>query len=144
MLMLLMSSADFFKIIFFSKNNFGKTIRVPNSFDPNQDPCLSVLIWVRTVCNGYQQMTKVAASKERDSHLNTSSLIFLIGKVLISKGSVFYRLFWFFHLNYQQNSQEISSPVHQLIYPDNKNRIMVKFLDEYLTDFINPFHSDYR
>ena len=26
---------------------------------------LLVLIWVQTICNGYQQMTKVAASKER-------------------------------------------------------------------------------
>ena len=26
---------------------------------------LSVLIWVQTVCNGYQQTTKVATSKER-------------------------------------------------------------------------------
>ena len=26
---------------------------------------MSVLIWVQTVCKGYQQMTKVAASKER-------------------------------------------------------------------------------
>ena len=26
---------------------------------------LSVLIWVQTVCKGYQQTTKVAASKER-------------------------------------------------------------------------------
>ena len=26
---------------------------------------LSVLIWIQTVCNGYQQMAKVAASQER-------------------------------------------------------------------------------
>ena len=26
---------------------------------------MSVLIWVQTVCKGYQQMTKVAGSKER-------------------------------------------------------------------------------
>ena len=26
---------------------------------------MSVLIWVQIVCNGYQQMTKVAASKAR-------------------------------------------------------------------------------
>ena len=26
---------------------------------------LSVLIWVQTVCKGYQQMTKVSTSKER-------------------------------------------------------------------------------
>ena len=26
---------------------------------------MSVLIWIQTVCKGYQQMTKVVASKER-------------------------------------------------------------------------------
>ena len=31
---------------------------------------LLVLIWVQTVCKGYQQMTKVAASKERVDHFN--------------------------------------------------------------------------
>ena len=34
--MLLLSSADFFKITFF-KNSFSNTIRVSNSLDPNQD-----------------------------------------------------------------------------------------------------------
>ena len=29
---------------------------------------MSVLIWVQTVCKGYQQTTKVAASKERDKN----------------------------------------------------------------------------
>ena len=39
------------------------------SIDPDQDrrsAALSVLIWVHTVCKGYQQRTKVAAAKERD------------------------------------------------------------------------------
>ena len=26
---------------------------------------MSLLIWIQTVCNGYQQMAKVAASQER-------------------------------------------------------------------------------
>ena len=37
-----------------------------NSFHAYGDYCgRSVLIWIPTVCKGYQQMTKVAASKER-------------------------------------------------------------------------------
>ena len=28
------------------------------------------LIWVQTVCKGYQQMTKVVASKKRVNHIN--------------------------------------------------------------------------
>ena len=39
-----------------------------NSLDPDQDDVLSDLIWVQIVCKGYQQMTKVAASKERVKH----------------------------------------------------------------------------
>ena len=35
-----------------------------NSLDQNQDRC-SVLIWVQTVCEDYQQTTKVAAGKEK-------------------------------------------------------------------------------
>ena len=34
-----------------------------NCFDPDQN-LLSDLIWVQTVCKGYQQTTKAAASKE--------------------------------------------------------------------------------
>ena len=67
---LLLSSADFFQNYIsegFSKNSFRNTImRVSNSLDPDQDPHNQlVLIWVQTVCKGYQQKTKVAASKER-------------------------------------------------------------------------------
>ena len=62
----------------------GNTNRVSNSLDPDQDQhsvgpdlgpnclqrlfaddnVLSVLIWVQTVCKGYQQMKKVAVSTE--------------------------------------------------------------------------------
>ena len=56
-----MSFADFFfKIIFFSKNYFRNTIRVSNTLDHSVS-----LIWVQTVCKGYQQMKKVATSSER-------------------------------------------------------------------------------
>ena len=43
----------------FLKNSFRNTIRVSTGLDPDQD-----LIWVQTVCKGYQQKTKVSANKE--------------------------------------------------------------------------------
>ena len=59
--MLLLQSADFSKLTF-SINSLKhyENIRVSTCLDPDKD-----LIWVQTVCKGYQQMTKVAASKER-------------------------------------------------------------------------------
>ena len=48
----------------FFKSSFSNTIRVSKSLDPDQDQH-SVLIWVQTVCKGYQQKTKVAAGIER-------------------------------------------------------------------------------
>ena len=45
----LLSSADFFKIIF-SKSYFRNIIRVSNGLDSDQE-------WVQTVCKGYQQTT---------------------------------------------------------------------------------------
>ena len=59
---LFLSSADFFSKLTFSKNSFRSTIKVSNILGPDQD-VLSVLIRVQTVWKGYQQMTKVAASK---------------------------------------------------------------------------------
>ena len=41
----------------FSKNSFRNTIRVSNSLDPDQARHLSGLIWVQTVCKGYQRTT---------------------------------------------------------------------------------------
>ena len=65
--MLLLSSADF------SQNQlFRKTL--PETLSECQTVgiqirtnILSVLIWVQTVCKGNQQITKVAASEERDN-----------------------------------------------------------------------------
>ena len=39
----------------FLKNSFRSTIRVSKSLDPDQARRLSGLIWVQTVCKGYQQ-----------------------------------------------------------------------------------------
>ena len=62
--MLLLSSADFFKI-YFSKKNFMNTTRVSNDLNPDQDrhsasPDLGLNCFL-----SFQQTTKVAASKER-------------------------------------------------------------------------------
>ena len=62
--MLLLSPADFFKIIFF-KNSFRNTIRVSNSFVPDQDR-RSVGPDLDPKClQSYQQTTKVASSMVR-------------------------------------------------------------------------------
>ena len=65
--MLLLSSADFFKINFFIKFFKGPdVIRVSDSLDPNQDrQNMLILIWVQTNCTAYQKTTIVATSKER-------------------------------------------------------------------------------
>ena len=52
--MLLLLSADFFQNQLFKKIPSGSL-----------SVCQTVLIWVQTVCEGYQQMTEVVASKER-------------------------------------------------------------------------------
>ena len=58
-----LSSADFF----LQNLSFLTTfIRMSNSLDPDQDRCfVQVLIWVKTVCKIFQQMTKVATDKIR-------------------------------------------------------------------------------
>ena len=66
-LMVFLPFADFSKLTF-SKTSFRYTIRVSNGLDQDQTDILSVLIWVQTVCKGYQQTSKVATySKERVS-----------------------------------------------------------------------------
>ena len=54
--MLLLSPGDFF-----SKLNFFKMFFHNNYQNVKMVWILSVLIWVQTVCKGYQQLTKVAA-----------------------------------------------------------------------------------
>ena len=58
--MLSLSSADFFK-----KKSFRNTIRVSNGLDTDHDRRSVGPDLVPTVCKDYQQMTKVAASKDR-------------------------------------------------------------------------------
>ena len=54
------------KIYFLEKKNLSGTLSVSNDLDSYQD-LLLILIWVQTVCKDYQQMTKVAASMEREN-----------------------------------------------------------------------------
>ena len=54
-------------------NTFRNTIRVSNIWIQIRTDVLSVLIWIQTVCKGYQQKTKVAASKERVNVIRTAN-----------------------------------------------------------------------
>ena len=54
-----------FKIFFFSRNSITNTIIVSNSLDPDQAGRLSDLIWVQTVCKGYQQTALFFSSRHR-------------------------------------------------------------------------------
>ena len=62
--MLLLSSADFFKISFSRKIPSGTLSGCQSVWVQIRTDILSVLIWVQTVCNGYQQKTKALTSKE--------------------------------------------------------------------------------
>ena len=59
--MLLLSSAEFFQNLLYQKTeNLSDTLSVSNDSDSDRGQ----LIWVQTVCKGYQQTTKVVASRE--------------------------------------------------------------------------------
>ena len=61
---ILLSSADFFfSKLTFSKQSFRNTIRVSNGLDPDQDRHFVGPDLGQTICKGYQQTTKVTASK---------------------------------------------------------------------------------
>ena len=55
--MCLLSSADFFN------NSFRNTIIVSSAWIQIRTDILLVLIWIQTVCKGYQQKIKVTVSK---------------------------------------------------------------------------------
>ena len=81
---LLMSSAEFF-LKLNSKNLFRNTIRVSNSLVQIKTGILLLLISVKTVCKGYQQMIKVATSKERfkcDLVRNLEGSFFVMRQIL--------------------------------------------------------------
>ena len=57
-------------ILTVSKHAFRNTIRVSNSLIQIRTNVLLVLIWVQTICKGYQQTTKSIACKEIFKLLN--------------------------------------------------------------------------
>ena len=61
----LMSSADFFGINFLKKETSGTLSERQTAWIQIRTDILLPLIWDQTVCKGYQQITKVAASKEK-------------------------------------------------------------------------------
>ena len=63
----------FSKLTFFKKIS-GKLSECKTVCIQIRTDILSVLIWVQTLCKGYQQTTKVAASKERVKTKMTGSL----------------------------------------------------------------------
>ena len=68
-LVILLSPADFFQINF-SKKFFQEALtECQTVWIQIRTNILSVLIWVQTVCKGYQQTTKVDASEERVKNL---------------------------------------------------------------------------
>ena len=70
----------FFVVCWFFQN----TIRVSNGLNPDQDRHLSVLIWVQTVCKGYQQITNVASGRVKYSHsYKHTQSTFMCGYVLL-------------------------------------------------------------
>ena len=60
-----LSSADFFQNYLFQKILSGTLSECQTVWIQVRTDILSVLIWVQTVCKGYQQTTKFTASKER-------------------------------------------------------------------------------
>ena len=63
--MLLLSSADFFQNKLFQNILSGTLSECQIVWIQIRTDRMSVLIWVQTVCKGYQQTIEVAASKER-------------------------------------------------------------------------------
>ena len=76
--MLLLSFAIF--RINFSKDSLRNTISMSNGLEfwiQIRMDVLMVLIWVKTVCKGYQQTIKVTASKERVNMIDHETVLLL-------------------------------------------------------------------
>ena len=74
--MLFLSSADFFQSLLFQKILSGTLSECGTVWIQIRSDSLLVLIWVQTICKGYQQTTKVAASKERVNQLVIDCILF--------------------------------------------------------------------
>ena len=83
LLLLLLSSADFFQNYNFLKNSFRNT-ECQRVLILIRTDVLSAPIWVQTVCNGNQEKTNVSASKEKV----TACISKEKGQVNLGKGQV--------------------------------------------------------
>ena len=72
--MFLFLSADFFQNKLFQIKLSGTASECQMVWNLIRTDILSVLIWTQTVCKGYQQMIKVATSKESVNDFNTYPL----------------------------------------------------------------------
>ena len=73
--MLLLLSADFYQDCLFQKFPSGILSEYQTFWTQIMTDVLSVLIWVQTVCKGYQKTTNVVVSKEKVNYnLNANSM----------------------------------------------------------------------
>ena len=94
--MLLLSSADFFSKLTFSKNSSWSAIRVSNGLDSDQDGRFVGPDLGQSVCKGYQQTTKVAANKERVNNPCQAHISRAEGKTIVTDifmKSIFWHIF---------------------------------------------------
>ena len=76
--MLLLLSDNIFQNLLLKKNR--KAIRVSNGGTQIRTERMPVMFWIQTVCKGYQQTMKVAASKERVNCFFSDRTILILEK----------------------------------------------------------------
>ena len=85
--MLLLSSADIFSKLTLKKIHSGTLSECQTVWIQIRTDILSVLIWVQTVCQGYQHMTKVTASKKGGNDalqaINERTNLFRVCNILV-------------------------------------------------------------
>ena len=72
---ILLSSAVFFQNCLFQEIFSRTLLECQSVWIQIRTDVLSVLIWVQTICKGYQQTTKVAACKEIVEHVDMCEVI---------------------------------------------------------------------
>ena len=76
----------YFKINILKKNPLGNNISVSNILDPDLRPdILSGLIWVQTVCKGYEQTTLVGKELKVKKHRSRSAKKFSLKSQILSQ-----------------------------------------------------------
>ena len=105
--MLLLSSTDFSQKVFFFKN-FQEHYLSVKRFESISTDVLSVLIWIQTICEGYQQTTKVVASKEHN-----------IGHCLIQCVLVFEFVFLYLYLCFLLSESALATSTRKCSTPES-------------------------